>query len=164
MVYASIQRIPKSLFLILLLSVGITKLGCHFSGDGDWGKTVAKDSILYPSLKDCKHARNVNKEGAFITGNFLEYKQQLTEPKYPLPLLDAIVYALIVFASFRIRKVQLEIAGILFCAYSMISSGISQNPFDQKILLFYGITLFFLFIITVIRTRNKHKTAPNTSH
>ena len=147
LLFASLCRIPKSLFLILLIAVGITKLGCHFSGDGDWGTSVAKDSLFYDTWKDCRYARNIVNEGETIKTRFLNYNKTLTSPKYPLPLMDAIVFALIAFLSFFSKRINLEISGSAFCVYSIFSNSLSQTPFNSVILLFYGITFLVLFIM-----------------
>lgn len=164
LIYTAIVRIPKPLFLILLISVGITKLGCHFSGDGDWGKTVAQDSMLYEFLKDCKHAHNVINIGESINGSSLDFNKQLSEPKYPLPLVDAILFTLIAAVSFSFKRIKLEIAGILFCSYSIISSGMSQQPFETKGLIFYTITMLFLFVWMVVKSRGKDTANQNSNY
>jgi phosphatidylglycerol---prolipoprotein diacylglyceryl transferase len=70
----------------LMLAYGIGRLGCHFSGDGDWGifnsayTTLADGSIQLGSLTDFHQA--LNKSTGYFTDNFgsLDHVRSLFAP------------------------------------------------------------------------------------
>ena len=61
----------------LIIAYGIGRLGCHFSGDGDWGivNTLAQPSwwFLPDWLWAYDYPQNVLREGVFIEGCEVKY-------------------------------------------------------------------------------------------
>lgn len=82
----------------MMLSYGLGRFGCHFSGDGDWGVANVKPN---PGLPDWawayKYPHNVlGKDYAStgmeaIPGCSGEYCYQLSVPVYPTPLYEALM-------------------------------------------------------------------------
>ncbi len=99
----------------LALGYGIGRLGCQFSGDGDWGKPAAME--LKPEwLPDWLWAQT-------YTNNVV--KIEIPEPGvYPTPLYEAVIAAIIFAILWQLRK-KLKISGQLFCCY-LVLSGIAR--------------------------------------
>lgn len=99
----------------LALGYGIGRLGCQFSGDGDWGKPAAME--LKPEwLPDGLWAQT-------YIDNVL--KIEIPEPGvYPTPLYEAVMAAIIFAILWQLRK-KLKISGYLFCCY-LVLSGIAR--------------------------------------
>ena len=81
----------------MMLSYGIGRFGCHFSGDGDWGIANLKQSSFLPDWAWAyKYPHNVvGRDGAmgmeYIPGSVDEYAYQLIQPVYPTPLYEALM-------------------------------------------------------------------------
>jgi len=87
----------------MMLSYGLGRFGCHFSGDGDWGIANLKPN---PGLPDWAWAykypnnvlgREAGPDMEYIPGSLDEYAYQLSVPVYPTPLYEALM-ALVLFA------------------------------------------------------------------
>jgi prolipoprotein diacylglyceryltransferase len=112
----------------MMLSYGLGRFGCHFSGDGDWGIANLKPN---PGLPDWawayKYPHNVLGKDYASTGMELipgcsgEYCYQLAVPVYPTPLYEALM-ALGLFAImwFVLRKRNLA-PFQMFSAYMMMA-------------------------------------------
>ena len=82
----------------MMLSYGLGRFGCHFSGDGDWGIANLKAN---PGLPDWawayKYPHNVLGKDYASTGMEMipgcsgEYCYQLAVPVYPTPLYEALM-------------------------------------------------------------------------
>ena len=82
----------------MMLSYGLGRFGCHFSGDGDWGIANLKAN---PGLPDrawaYKYPHNVLGKDYASTGMEMipgcsgEYCYQLAVPVYPTPLYEALM-------------------------------------------------------------------------
>ena len=112
----------------MMLSYGIGRFGCHFSGDGDWGiANVTPSSFLPDWAWAYKYPHNVL--GKDYPGMGMEpvpgcsgdYCYQLSTPVYPTPLYEAFM-ALALFAVlwFVLRNKNF-ISGQLFCIYLMFA-------------------------------------------
>ncbi len=117
----------------LILAYGVGRMGCQFSGDGDWG-IVAKpqpDSWFLPDwLWSFKYPHNVNKDGVPIEGCTWEYCMELVNGVYPTPIYETFVATLIFLFLWAIRK-RIKVAGVLFFIY-LIFNGI-ERYFIEKI-------------------------------
>lgn len=112
----------------MMLSYGLGRFGCHFSGDGDWGIANLKPN---PGLPDWawayKYPHNVLGKDYASTGMEMipgcsgEYCYQLSVPVYPTPLYEALM-ALGLFAVlwFVLRKWSLA-PFQMFSAYMMMA-------------------------------------------
>jgi phosphatidylglycerol:prolipoprotein diacylglycerol transferase len=114
----------------LMLAYGIGRIGCHVSGDGDWG-IVNTDpmpgwlSFLPDWMWAYDYPNNVNQvcnpwpgydpHYAETLCNFSE-TPHLVLPVFPTPLYEAIMCISIFFVLWRIRK-KFAVPGLLFSIY-----------------------------------------------
>ena len=114
---------------VLILAYGIGRMGCHFSGDGDWGivNTASKPdwmSFLPDWMWSYNYPNNVINAGELIPGCEGNFCHQLAENVYPTPFYEIIMAGLIFLFLWNIRK-KIKIAGVLFCIY-LILNGIER--------------------------------------
>ena len=113
----------------LMLAYGIGRMGCHFSGDGDWGITnLAPKPEWLSFLPDWAWAytypNNVINAGVPIEGCVGPYCNELLHPVFPTPIYE-IVMALALFALLWYLRKRINIAGMLFGVY-MIVNGLER--------------------------------------
>ena len=117
----------------LMLSYGIGRIGCHLSGDGDWGiiATQQPDWWFLPDwIWSYNYPNNVLGRGVPIPGCEGNFCNQLAENVYPTPFYEIIMAGLIFVFLWNIRK-RINIAGILFFVYLTLN-GI-ERFFIEKI-------------------------------
>ena len=119
----------------LMLAYGIGRMGCHFSGDGDWGITnLAPKPEWLSFLPDWAWAytypHNVINAGVPIEGCVGPYCNELLYPVFPTPIYE-IIMALGLFALLWYLRKRINIAGMLFGIY-MILNGL-ERFFIEKI-------------------------------
>lgn len=117
----------------LMISYGIGRLGCHISGDGDWGivNNSPTPSWIPDWLWSYNYPNNVLNEGIGVKDCiYNDFCFQLAEPVYPTPLYEAF-FALILFIILWRLRAQLKRAGQLFFIY-LIFNGI-ERFFIEKI-------------------------------
>ncbi len=119
----------------LMLSYGTGRVGCHISGDGDWGivNTAPKPdwmSILPDWMWAYRYPNNVLSEGIPIEGCIGNHCMILPEPVFPTPLYEAIACIGLFFVLWALRK-HISIPGMLFSAY-LIMNGV-ERFFIEKI-------------------------------
>lgn len=172
----------------LMLSYGVGRLGCQFSGDGDWGIPIKgsengvswdyqQPSWLPDFLWGSTYPHNVINEGPKITGCEWDYCSELASAVFPTPTYEAIVAIALAAFLWAIRK-KITIPGLLFFIY-VIFNGI-ERFFIEKIRVnehteYFGfqttqaeriaIILFIIGIIgCIIVSRNKPSTkGPSTA-
>jgi prolipoprotein diacylglyceryltransferase len=161
----------------LILAYGIGRIGCHMSGDGDWGVENVKPKPewmnIFPDwIWSYNYPNNVltynENQGSVVFGKMSEipncsgtffdpYCYQLTNPVYPTPIYEVIMSLLIFALLWKIRK-KITIPGCLFFIY-LIFNGLERfliekirvnNEYD----ILGGITqaeiISFILIITGI--------------
>ena len=114
----------------LILAYGIGRMGCHFSGDGDWGISAAKQPdwwFLPDWMWGYKYPHNVNQDGVPMKefppceGSFWDpYCYELASPVYPTPIYEIIMASFILIFLWNIRK-KINISGILFFIYLILN-------------------------------------------
>lgn len=115
---------------VLLLGYAIGRLGCHFSGDGDWGivSDFAARPSLFAMLPDWfwgfDYPNNVNNDGVPIEGCTGHYCHKLPAPVYPTSVYEAI-YGVTAFLIFWAMRTKIKIAGLLFFMY-LVLNGIER--------------------------------------
>ncbi len=117
----------------LMISYGIGRLGCHISGDGDWGivNNAPTPSWIPNWLWSYSYPNNVLNEGILLKDCiYNDYCFQLAEPVYPTPLYEAF-FALILFLILWKLRTKIKIAGQLFFIY-LIFNGV-ERFFIEKI-------------------------------
>ncbi len=111
----------------LILAYGIGRMGCHFSGDGDWGITANmanKPSFIPDWLWGYTFPHNVIQAGEYIEGCIGRYCYELPQAVYPTSLYEAL-FGIIAFLFLWNIKNYIKIPGILFCIY-LILNGIER--------------------------------------
>lgn len=125
--YASKKRINAwHLFDVLgmsfMLAYGIGRIGCHVSGDGDWGisNLAAKPGFIPQFLWSSQYPHNVLGEGPIpITGMEMipdctgKYCQQLIEPVFPTPLYELAMCTILFAILWSVRKKFTPYPGLL---------------------------------------------------
>lgn len=118
----------------LILAYGVGRIGCHLSGDGDWGivNLAAKPewmSVLPDWLWSYTYPHNVLGEGIPIEGCVGRHCAVLPEPVYPTPLYEAIM-SISIFGFLWMIRTRVQIAGMLFGIY-LILNGIERFLIEQ---------------------------------
>ncbi len=108
----------------LMIGYCVGRMGCHFSGDGDWGivNEMAKPAwFIFPdSWWSYAYPHNVIKEGLRIEDCSWQYCYQLFPGVFPTPLYEVLaagfITALLWFLRTRIHR-----AGVLFFLYCFLN-------------------------------------------
>lgn len=113
----------------LIISYGVGRLGCHFSGDGDWGivNELAKPdwmAILPDCLWAMEYPNNVLNEGVPIEGCKWRYCHKLSPAVFPTPIYEFIMTLIITGILWTLRT-RIKIPGMLFFIY-MIFNGMER--------------------------------------
>ncbi len=112
----------------LIIGYGVGRLGCQFSGDGDWGIVAAAQPswwFLPDWLWAFDYPRNVLNEGLPIEGCNWEYCSRLAEAVYPTPIYETFFAFVIASILWALRKRLEVIPGMLFFVY-LILNGIER--------------------------------------
>ena len=110
----------------LMLAYGIGRLGCHFSGDGDWG--IANTSPTPAGLGWLPHwmiafdyPNNVLGSGVHMaSGGFPGYGMHLVPPVYPTPLYESLA-AFAMFALLWSTRRRMKRPLVMFGVYMMLN-------------------------------------------
>ncbi len=119
----NILRLADAFAPSLILAYGIGRLGCHFSGDGDWGiiaNMSKKPDFLPEWIWGYNFPHNVIETGIKINDCFGKYCYELPYPVYPTSLYEAL-FGFIAFIFLWNIKNKIKIPGILFCIYLIIN-------------------------------------------
>jgi phosphatidylglycerol:prolipoprotein diacylglycerol transferase len=116
----------------LVLGYGVGRLGCHFSGDGDWGivnNMPVPDWWFFPDwLWAFRYPRNILKEGVPIPGCTGEFCMQLSEPVFPTPIYEVGMALVLLIILMLIRK-KMPVWGMLFFV-SLILNAITRYSIE----------------------------------
>ncbi len=92
----------------LMIAYAVGRLGCHFSGDGDWGivNPYATPVSWMPDwLWAYKYPHNILNQGVFIPGcDWENYCYQLQSGVYPTPLYEFVICTGIFIGLWLLRK------------------------------------------------------------
>ena len=123
----NIAHLADSFAPALILAYGIGRMGCHFSGDGDWGivSNMANKPIFFPEwLWGYSFPHNVIQAGEYIEDCVGRYCYELPNAVYPTSLYEAI-FGVIAFLFLWKIKDYIKIPGVLFCIY-LVLNGIER--------------------------------------
>lgn len=126
----------------MMLAYSVGRIGCHLSGDGDWGipNLNPKPFTWLPDwLWAYTYPNNVANEGNPIAGCVGKYCNELAQPVYPTPIYEVVLAFIIFLILWNIRK-QIKLPGMMFGIY----------------LIFNGLERFF---IELIRVNSKYTVA-----
>lgn len=107
----------------MMLAYSVGRIGCHMSGDGDWGIVNVHPkpfSWLPDWLWGYTYPNNVANEGEQIAGCVGRFCQELPMPVYPTPIYETIVCFILFLILWRIRH-QVKLPGMLFGIYLMMN-------------------------------------------
>lgn len=102
----------------MLLAPAVGRMGCHLSGDGDWGQ-VNYDQLpsLLSWLPDWswayKYPHNSIHAGIYIEGCSGSYCTELKHPVYPTSLYESLI-CLLMFASLWAFRHRIKTNGMMF--------------------------------------------------
>ena len=108
---------------VLMIGYGIGRLGCHFSGDGDWGivNKMAKPFAALPNwLWSYTYPNNVNNEGIPIPDCVGHYCHVLPEGVYPTSVYEFLMASVIFIVLMLMRK-KMPVGGMLFGLYLLLN-------------------------------------------
>jgi prolipoprotein diacylglyceryltransferase len=117
----------------MLLSYGIGRFGCQFSGDGDWGiaNTGPKPlswipdwawSYTYPHNVLGGQSGGMAPEGMIpIPGCTGDYCYELAVPVYPTPLYEALMGLMLFFVLWKFLRHRIQAPGKLFACYMVFA-------------------------------------------
>lgn len=107
----------------MMLAYGVGRIGCHLSGDGDWGidNLNPKPFNWLPDwLWAYTYPNNVAGEGNPIAGCVGRFCNELPNPVYPTPIYEVIA-ALLSFAFLWKIRTKIKIPGMMFGLYLMFA-------------------------------------------
>lgn len=140
-VYYYVKRLGfKPIYLMdavapaLMIGYAVGRLGCHFSGDGDWGivNELARPGwfILPEWMWAYDYPHNVLNQGVPIKDCDYRYCRRLESPVYPTPIWESIICAGLFGILWFLRK-KLTVPGMLFAIY-LVMNGV-ERFFIEKI-------------------------------
>lgn len=105
----------------MMLAYAVGRIGCHLSGDGDWGivNMAPKPSWLSWApdwLWAFKYPHNVVNEGVPIPGCVGAFCNELPMPVFPTPLYEVIM-GLIIFGILWMLRHQIKTPGLMWSIY-----------------------------------------------
>lgn len=152
----------------MMLAYGIGRIGCHLSGDGDWGiiNIAPKPHWLnwLPSwMWAFNFPHNVIQQGKYISGCTDNYCNELVYPVFPTSFYEAIICLLLFLLLWSIRR-KIKIPGLMFSIfailngmerflieiirinprYSLMGLHFTQAEFISILICLIGITTLFL--------------------
>ena len=109
----------------LMLAYGIGRMGCHFSGDGDWGIENLFEkpewlSFLPEWMWAYNYPNNVINAGVPIEGCVGQFCHQLPIPVFPTPIYE-IIMSFILFGFLWYLRKKINIPGMIFGIYLIVS-------------------------------------------
>ncbi len=127
----------------LIVGYGVGRMGCQFSGDGDWGIVNTSPAPNWWFLPDWAwsytYPHNVLNEGVTMDGCTWDYCRQLAEGVYPTPLYE-VFFCFIIFGILWSLRKRFKIAGMLFFLYVLLNG--VERFFIEKIRTNPDISLF----------------------
>src|SRR5690606_33642186 len=118
----------------MIMGYAVGRMGCQFSGDGDWGIVNTSPTPSWWFLPDWAwsytYPHNVLNDGIPIDGCTWEYCMQLPQGVYPTPLYE-VVFSLIIFGMLWALRKRIKVPGVLFFLYVLLN-GI-ERFFIEKI-------------------------------
>lgn len=116
----------------IFIAYGVGRLGCHFSGDGDWGDTnpYEKPFAWLPDwLWGYRYPNNVINEGVpmedcYYPDTMGDFCHQLAEPAFVTPVYEFIMSVIIFLILWKLRH-NIKAHGLLFFIF-LIFNGLER--------------------------------------
>jgi prolipoprotein diacylglyceryl transferase len=118
----------------LMIGYAIGRIGCHMSGDGDWGIVNKLDkpsmlSFLPDWFWKYNYPHNVISDGIPIPGCEGKHCYMLAEAVFPTPLYESIACIILFMVLWMVRK-KIKVAGVFFSLYILLN-GIERLLIEQ---------------------------------
>jgi len=129
-----------------IIAMSIGRMGCHFSGDGDWGIPYKGDAHPITGLPydysttwlanlpeyfwKNNYAHNVINEGEQIAGCVGNYCHQLVPGVLPTAIFEIIMFFILFVIMWSLRKRVTHIPGFMFMMFFVVS-GIERFPIEM---------------------------------
>jgi len=115
-----------------ILANGIGRLGCHVSGDGDWGivNTLDKPGFIPEFLWRNNYAHNIINEGVPIPGCIGDHCNQLIPAVFPTPLYELAMCTAICLILLALRDRFMRKPGVIFLLF-VAMNGIQRFTIEQ---------------------------------
>jgi prolipoprotein diacylglyceryltransferase len=180
-IYMRKYKLPPMHFMdavapAVMLAYGIGRIGCHVSGDGDWGiENLNPNPGWLPDwLWAYDYPNNVNNDGVPLGECYYgdKYCNHLPVPVYPTAIYEAIMCTFLFGVMWAVRK-RYVIAGLMFSTYLMLN-GVERfliekirvnktyvifgNEITQAELIAFSLILVGLVGIVYLLRRHKKKT------
>lgn len=129
----SLRHLTDATAPALMLAYGIGRIGCHISGDGDWGipNTNPKPFNWLPDWAWAyTYPNNVISAGIPIPGCEGQYCSQLPVPVYPTAFFETLM-CLFLFGVLWFFRKKIQVPGRMFALY-LILNGL-ERFFIEKI-------------------------------
>lgn len=109
----------------MMLAYAVGRIGCHMSGDGDWGieNTAPKPEWLSWApdwVWAFKYPHNVINEGVSIPGCVGRFCNELPVAVFPTPFYEVVVCLLLFALLWSVRK-QIKIPGLMWSIYLILN-------------------------------------------
>jgi phosphatidylglycerol:prolipoprotein diacylglycerol transferase len=107
----------------MMLAYSVGRIGCHMSGDGDWGiaNLNPKPFTWLPDwLWAYTYPNNVANEGEPIANCVGKFCRELAQPVYPTPIYEVIVCFILFLILWKIRHL-FKSPGMMFGVYLMMN-------------------------------------------
>lgn len=111
----------------MMLAYGVGRIGCHLSGDGDWGIVNLNPkpfSWLPDWLWAYTYPNNVAQEGLPMANCVGRFCFELPQPVYPTPLYEVFM-ALVLFGILWAIRKYIKTPGVIFGIY-LIMAGVER--------------------------------------
>lgn len=107
-----------------IVGYGVGRIGCHLSGDGDWGVVnlaPKPDWFIFPDWAwSYTYPRNVLERGTPVEDCIGRICNQLPEGVFPTPIYEIFMSIVIVAIMWSLRK-RLKIAGAMFFTFCIFN-------------------------------------------
>lgn len=117
----------------LMIAYALGRVGCHISGDGDWGIDNLEPnpySFLPDWIWSYNYPNNVNEMGIKIEGCAdLRYCYQLANPVYPTAFYEVVICTILFLVIWVSRK-KIKIPGVIFAFY-LILNGLERFAIEK---------------------------------
>jgi len=130
----SLKILADAVAPALMLAYGVGRMGCHLSGDGDWGVSNLQPkpwNWLPDWLWAFKYPHNVIEDGVPMLNCVGKYCMQLAEPAWPTPLYESLIcisfFGIIWLLRKRLNAVG---AGFVMVVY-LILNGVERYTIEQ---------------------------------
>lgn len=119
----------------IILAYATGRMGCHLSGDGDWGIVNRYPKLAFLSwmpdwVWSFNFPHNVLKEGISINNCAGEYCFVLPYRVYPTSFYESVICLVLFFLLWGLRR-RITIPGLMFCLYLILTG--AERFFIEKI-------------------------------